>query len=120
LRNIDKLQVSGPLPHLPTMPKKPDDASTRSKSSTQTFKSLATKASATLKTIKQKATELLSPKKKKRTKRSGPAQDSDVDTDTENSNPQSPSETSSNQGHHSNGSVIEIPDEDNSDDELSE
>jgi hypothetical protein len=102
------------------MPKKLDSASTKSKSSTQTFKSLATKVSTTIKTIKCKATKLLSPKKKKRTKRSTPEQDSNFnDTDTEKSNPWPASESSS-QGCHSNASIIEIPDEDNSDDELSE
>jgi hypothetical protein len=105
------------------MPKKSDSASTKSKTSTQTFKSLATKASATLKDLKRKATNLLSPKKKKKTKPLDRKleEDSDVDTtDAENSITQPLSDTSSNQGHRTNENVIKIPDEDNSDDELSE
>jgi hypothetical protein len=102
------------------MPKKADAASTKSKSSTQSFKSLASKAGTTLKNIKCKATELLSPKKKKRPKNLGPAHDSASER-TQNSGSHPPSETSSNHNRHSStGSVIEIPDKDNSDDELSE
>jgi hypothetical protein len=56
-------------------PRKPDNASTKSKSS---FKSLATKASKTIKNIKRKATELLSPKRKKKA-RHLPGGESDVD-----------------------------------------
>jgi hypothetical protein len=86
------------------------------KSSTPSFKSLTVKASTTIKAIKRKATELLSPKKKKKSKRLPSDGDgSSIDSNDPKSHP--PSESSSQ--HHSNGSVIDISDED-SEDALSE
>jgi len=95
-------------------PQEPDNASTKSKSS---FKSLAIKASKTIKNIKHKAPELLSPKRKKKV-RCLPGGESDVDPmDTDDPELQ-PSLSNSTHSHHSNGSVIDI-DDNNSDDELS-
>jgi hypothetical protein len=86
------------------------------KSSTKLFNSLASKASVTLKSIKRKAVKILSPKKKKRAK-CIPDGDGDSSTDTDGPGSQPPSEKSS---HHSNRSIIEIPDEEDPEDELSE
>ena len=95
------------------MAKNRETASTKSstKSSNKSFKSLASKASATIKTIKQKATELLSPKKKKKHLCDN-SDNSTIDTES-----QPPLEMSS---QHSMGSIIEIPDDEDPDDELSE
>ena len=84
-------------------------------SSMKSFKSLASKASTTIKNIKCKAVKILSPKKKKKAK-CIPEGDGDSLTGTDNpSTP--PSEKSL---RYSTGSIIEISDKDDPDDELSE
>ena len=69
----------------------------------------------TIKNIKCKAVEILSPKKKKKAKHV-PEADSDSLSGIDNSSTL-PLEKSS---HHSTGSIIDIPDEDDPDDKLSE
>jgi hypothetical protein len=80
-------------------------------SSVKSFKSLASKASMTIKNIKHKAVEILSPKKKKKAK-CVPEANGDSLSSTDNSSTP-PLEKSL---HHNTGSIIDIPDEDDPDD----
>lgn len=84
-------------------------------SSTKSFKSLASKASSNLKNIKQKATELLSPKKKKKTKHL-PDDHGNTSLDPNNPDSNPPSEKSL---HGASNSVIDISDGKDAEEELS-
>ena len=91
-------------------------AGASTKSSTKSFKSLASKASETIKNIKRKAVNILSPKKKQ-AKHVVPESNSDISIDSGDPGSRTPSKKSS---HHSNGSVREIPDEEEPDNKLIE
>jgi hypothetical protein len=91
---------------------KPKDGGESTKSSSKSFKTLASKANATVKTIKRKAVEILSPGKKKKAKQV-PVHGI---TDAETPSSQPASEVSS---QHSATSILDVPDEETHNDELS-
>lgn len=82
--------------------------------STKSTRSLVSKAGATMKAIKRKATEILSPRKKKKAIRVPHSEG--CDQASTNSDSQSASEVSSQCSNMR--SVIEVPDEESSDEEL--
>ena len=95
--------------------KKWNSASNTSQASTPSLKSLASKARSTIQKFKQKATEILSLKKNKKTKCIPQREHETVVTDTKNGDLYSPIAISSWEG-----SVIEVTDGDNADEELCE